>query len=91
MVLNWRVFSFKPMYLIPMFSAQCEPGEYKNLVVRVWGFSAYFVEERAGRDIASSLKFTQDGDKCSIAYRHESLELDGESLTVLVFGTHEET
>jgi len=25
-------------------AAQREPGEYKNLVVRVWGFSAYFVD-----------------------------------------------
>lgn len=51
---------------------------------------ASYIQERVGREIAGSLKFAQDGDKSKIIYKHESMELDGESLPVLIFGTHDE-
>jgi GNAT superfamily N-acetyltransferase len=52
---------------------------------------APYIEERVGRDRATSLKFAQEADKFSITYKQERLELDGESLVALIFGTHDET
>ncbi len=51
---------------------------------------APYIEERVGKDAASSLKFAQESDKFSITYEQERLELDGESLVVLIFGTYDE-
>ena len=51
---------------------------------------ALYIRERLGRDEADSLKFAQEGDKFSIVYKQECLELDGESLVTLMFGTHDE-
>ena len=49
-----------------------------------------YIEERVGRDRATCLKFAQEGGKFSITYKQEHLELDGESLVALIFGTHDE-
>lgn len=46
--------------------------------------------ERAGQDMANSIRFAQEGDKFSIIYEQECLELDGESLVTLIFGVHDE-
>lgn len=51
---------------------------------------APYIRERVGKNASDSLRFAQDGDKFSIAYKQERLELDGESLVTLIFGTPEE-
>lgn len=51
---------------------------------------APYIEERVGRDRATSLRFAQEGDKFSITYKQEHLELDGRSLVALIFGRHDE-
>jgi len=49
-----------------------------------------YIEERIGRDKASLLKFSQEGGKFSIVYKDERLEPGVESLTMLIFGAHDE-
>jgi len=51
---------------------------------------APYIRERVGKDAADLLKFAQEGDKFNIAYKQERLELDGESLVTLIFGTPDE-
>jgi len=50
---------------------------------------APYIRERVGKDRADSLRFAQEGDKFGITYKQERLELDGESLVKLIFGTHD--
>jgi hypothetical protein len=51
---------------------------------------APYIEERVGKDRASHLRFGQEDDKFSITYKRECLELNGESLVALIFGTRDE-
>jgi GNAT superfamily N-acetyltransferase len=46
-----------------------------------------YIEERIGRDRAALLNFAQEGEKFTITYKQERLELDDESLVALIFGT----
>ncbi len=74
------------------------PGKRRNLgdtfkiinLPRFMDRFAPYIEERVGEDNANSLKFAQEGDKFSISYKEQHLELDGESLVILMFGTHDE-
>ncbi|MFC1716349.1 GNAT family N-acetyltransferase [Candidatus Poribacteria bacterium] len=51
---------------------------------------APYIQERVGKDTANSLKCAQDGDEFRITYKQECLELDGEALVALIFGTYDE-
>ncbi len=46
-----------------------------------------YIEERIGRDRAALLNFAQEGEKFTITYKQERLELGDESLVALIFGT----
>jgi len=73
-------------------------GERRNLgghtfkivnLPRLMNRFANYMEERVGKDVADSLGFTQKEDKFSITYKENRLELDGESLVRILFGTHD--
>jgi len=49
-----------------------------------------YIEERVGRNRAAALRFAQEGDRFSISYKQDHLELDGETLVSLILGTHDE-
>ena len=73
---------------------QCERRNLSGHTFRIINFPrlmdrfAPYIRERVGEE-ANSLKFSQEGDKFSIIYKQERLELDGKSLVILMFGTYD--